>query len=311
MNPLFYISFKYYRVRFVITAVLLCIWADVQQAGRQPGSWAAPEGSLRSAAHLLLPQVPIHVHPSVAVRMFFAPPGSVSRRHGSESFCHRTKNKKTSFLPYCFVTFVWLFYIFGNDINVHSQAKKLRKYKFLLASLRSLDPDPFVRGTDPRIQILTKMLRICSTGTSKSTVFWIFISLCKFKDRKNLQKELDIWRKMLLSNYCYVRQIILSLKNVFSFSKTRLGNLPLKYTCMEVWSLKSAPMWWWSPVSNITGTTPWSPKSVSSRYCLTVHLYPGIHDPQKSEEFSCFEVLDVLLVGLRLLLKLEKPFMEA
>jgi hypothetical protein len=42
-----------------------------------------------------------------------------------------------------------------------------------------------------------------------------------------------------------------------------------------------------------------------------VHLYPGIHDPQKSEEFSCFEVLDVLLVGLRLLLKLEKPFMEA
>ncbi len=72
------------------------------------------------------------------------------------------KNSKKNLVSYCFVT-LFDFLSWKNDVNVPSKSNKQKKFVFSgilkvndensRIRIQDLDPDPFVRGMDPRIRI--------------------------------------------------------------------------------------------------------------------------------------------------------------
>ncbi len=85
-------------------------------------------------------------------------------RIGSESYYHQAKKRKKNLNSYCFVTF--FYFSFENDVHVPSKSNKQNFFFFnqvffgiLGRSMTKIapdphpDPDPLVRGMDPRIQI--------------------------------------------------------------------------------------------------------------------------------------------------------------
>jgi hypothetical protein len=100
--------------------------------------------------------------------------GSISQRYGSVSFYHQAKIvRKPWFL--LFSDFLSL----KNDVNVPSKSTVISRSIFLKLGFcwrlegqcrKNQDPDPnpdpLVRGMDPRIRIDTKMSRISNTGST-------------------------------------------------------------------------------------------------------------------------------------------------
>ncbi len=97
--------------------------------------------------------------------------GSVSQRNGSGSSHHQAKKVRK---PLIFTVLWLLYYVLytKNDVNEPSKVKS-KFFCWILKSLtkrtgsgagRSSEPDPLVRGTDPRIRIRSKMLRIRKTA---------------------------------------------------------------------------------------------------------------------------------------------------
>ncbi len=122
------------------------------------------------------------------IRMCFEPPGfgsgSISTRYRSGSFYNESKIVRKTLIPtilcllYDFLSLKWV-----NVATKSNKQKKLRKKKFLLSFSRSLtkyqdldldpNPDPLVRGRDPRIKIWirTKMSLIPNTVWKNDSMF--------------------------------------------------------------------------------------------------------------------------------------------
>ncbi len=133
--------------------------------------------------------------------VFFGPPGSgsgsISHKYGSESgsvsFYHHAKIVRKTLIP----TVLWLLFDFlslKNDVNIPylqkviSRKTSIKKKLFFVGVLKVndensrvliQDPDPLVRGMDPRIRIRihTKMSWIRNTGKNKAIFSNDFFSL--------------------------------------------------------------------------------------------------------------------------------------
>jgi hypothetical protein len=70
-----------------------------------------------------------------------------------------------------------LSYLLKNDVNL--PVFLIRIWIRMFLGLPDPHPDPLVRGTDPRIQIRTKMSRISNTGYQKCKCYF-FMSFFKF-----------------------------------------------------------------------------------------------------------------------------------
>ncbi len=110
----------------------------------------------------------------------FGPPGSVSHKYGSGSFHSSSKNRKKNLYFFCFVT--------SKDSCKCTFKKYGNKQKLFFVSpeghwRKELDPDPLVRGTDPRIRILPKMSRI------RNTDGFIDVVSCSVYSKDHLNKS--------------------------------------------------------------------------------------------------------------------------
>ncbi len=85
-----------------------------------------------------------------------------------------SKNSKKNLDLYCFVTFLWLSRSLKNDVNVLVSRIRIRRIHMFFGLLDS-HPDPFVRGTDPRIRTRT---RICIKMSRTDPRIRIHIRIC-------------------------------------------------------------------------------------------------------------------------------------
>ncbi len=83
-----------------------------------------------------------------------------------------SKKRKKNLDFYCFVTSLWLF-IFEDDENVPSKRNKhCWRFEGHWRKEQDPEPDPLVKGTDPRIRIRTKMSRIRNIALSVRVLYW-------------------------------------------------------------------------------------------------------------------------------------------